>query len=230
MVPRIWEHQAVWKRINAEEGITMIRRAICLFACIGAVVWVSGCKVHVDKSAGGEDKNVQVETPFGGIRVTTGQTTAADVGLPVYPGAQLMTGDDKHKAADVRMGFGEWEMQVQVVNYSTSDSQERVTAFYRNALGRYGNVIACQDGAPVGTPTTTWEGLTCADHGNPKVQVGDDSRSYGYQPDHGFQLKAGSKRHQHIVAFQSSQPGQTRFTLIELNLPSGDDGGSRKSD
>lgn len=208
----------------------MIRRAICLFACLGAVVWVAGCKVNVDKTAGGKDKNVRVDTPFGGIHVTTGQTTAANLGLPVYPGAQLTTGDEKHKAADVRMGFGEWEMHVQVVSYTTPDSEEKVTAFYRNALGRYGNVIACQDGNPVGTPTTTWEGLTCEDHGNVNVNVSDHGQNTGYQPEHGFQLKAGSRHHQHIVAFKSSQPGQTRFTLVELDLPSDQGGNSKRSD
>jgi hypothetical protein len=208
----------------------MIRRAICLFACLGTVIWVVGCKVHVDKNANGTDKNVRVETPFGGLRVTTGQTTAADLGLSAYPDAKLVTNDEKHKAADVRMGFGEWAMHVQVVSYTTADSQEKVTAFYRKALGRYGNVIACQDNTPVGTPAETWQGLTCADHGNPNVNVNDHGQKYGYQPDHGFQLKAGSKRHQHIVAFQSSQPGETRFTLIQLDLPANADGGQRRSD
>ena len=208
----------------------MIRRAICLFACLGAAAWLAGCKVNVEKGAGGKDKNVRVETPFGGINVTTGQTTAADLGLPVYPGAQLVTGDENHKAANVQMGFGEWEMHVQVVSYATADSEQKVTAFYRNALGRYGNVIACQDGSPVGTPTTTWEGLTCKDHGNPNVNVNESGQNYGYQSEHGFQLKAGSSHHQHIVAFKSSGPGQTRFTLVQLDLPAGSDSGQKKSD
>ncbi len=120
-------------------------------------------KIHVDKGSNGEDKNVQVDTPFGGIHVNTDQTTAADLGLPVYPGAEIVKDKENDKSADIHMGFGEWELRVKVVNYSTPDSQDKVVAFYKKALGRYGDVIACQDNAPVGKPTQTSEGLTCAE-------------------------------------------------------------------
>ncbi len=67
-----------------------------LFACLvaGSVLTagIAGCRVQVDKGANGEDKKVQVDTPFGGIHVNTDQTTAADLGLPVYPGAQIAQG------------------------------------------------------------------------------------------------------------------------------------------
>ncbi|MEI9967680.1 MAG: hypothetical protein WDM87_03270 [Terracidiphilus sp.] len=39
----------------------------------------------MDKGANGEQKKVQVDTPFGGIHVNTDQTSAADLGLPTYP-------------------------------------------------------------------------------------------------------------------------------------------------
>ena len=87
---------------------------------------------------------VQVDTPFGGIHVNTNQTTAADLGLPVYPGAQLVTDKDNDKSADIHMGFGEWELRVKVVNYTTPDSQDKVVAFYKKALGRFGDVITAR--------------------------------------------------------------------------------------
>src|ERR1700722_17970094 len=89
----------------------------------GVGAGVTGCfRVHVDKDANGEEKNVQVDTPFGGVHVNTDQTSAADLGLPAYPGAQQVSDDDKHKSADVHLGFGEWELRVKVVNFSTPDS------------------------------------------------------------------------------------------------------------
>lgn len=192
---------------------------------------LAGCRVHVNKGANGEDKSVQVDTPFGGVHVNTNQIAAADLGLPAYPGAQIVADKENDKSADVDMGFGEWELRVKAVNYSSSDSQDKVTAFYKNALGRFGNVIACQDNSPVGTPTATSEGLTCADDSSAHVQVDNNGHNYGYHGSHnGFELKAGSKRHQHIVAFESSAPGQTRFTLVALDLPAGMEKGSQKSD
>jgi len=176
----------------------------------------------VDKDANGQEKNVQVDTPFGGVHVNTDQITAADLGLPVYPGAEIVKDKDHDKSADVNMGFGEWTLRVRAVNYATVDSQDKVTAFYKKALGRYGDVITCQGNAPVGTPTSTSEGLTCADsgkHGNVKI----DDNDFGTHG--GFQLKAGSERHQHIVGFQDAENGKTRFALVALDLPAGSNGG-----
>lgn len=192
---------------------------------------ISGCRVHVDKGANGEDKNVQVDTPFGGMHVNTGQTTAADLGLPVYPGAQVVADKDNDKSADVHMGFGEWELRVKAVNYATPDSQAQVQAFYKKALGRYGDVISCQGDQVVGTPASTPEGLTCQDDNKNSVKVKVNSGNFAYSSNgDGFSLKAGSKRHQHIVCFESSPAGQTRFSLVAIDLPAGLVGESGKSD
>ena len=205
----------------------MMRETTSLLVGLALAAGITGCRVHVDKGTNGEKKSVQVDTPFGGVHVNTDQTTAADLGLPVYPGAQQVRDDDKHKSADVHLGFGEWELRVQAVSYDTADSREKVIAFYKKALSSYGDVITCQGDAPVGTPTTTSEGLTCETDKNAKVQV--DSADYGTGKD-SLELKAGSKRHQHIVGFERSQDGKTRFALVELHLPSDLAGTRGKSD
>src|SRR3984885_15429393 len=152
-----------------------------LLACLTLAAGIAGCRVQVDKGANGEQKKVQVDTPFGGIHVNTDQTSAADLGLPTYPGANIVNDKDNEKSADIHMGFGEWELRVLVVNYSTPDSQDQVTAFYKKALGRYGDVLTCRDHEAVGTPTTTAEGLTCKDTGGADVQVNDHGSSHGYK-------------------------------------------------
>jgi len=201
----------------------MISKAVCWVAGLALLAGISGCRVHVEKGANGEDKNVQVDTPFGGVHVNTDQTTAADLGLPVYPGATVVTGDDEHKSADVHMGLGEWQLRVRVVTYSTTDSQDKVTDFYKKALGRYGDVITCQGNSPVGTPTVTTEGLSCTDDGK-HTKIDINGSKNGYDLANGFQLKAGSKRHQHIVGFEDSKNGRTEFALVALDLPKGMDG------
>jgi hypothetical protein len=206
----------------------IIRDAASLSACLALAVFVGGCRIHVDKDANGESKNVQVDTPFGGVHVNTDQTTAADLGLPVYPGAEVIKDDEKNKSADVHMGFAGWEFRVKVVNYATSDSREKVVAFYKKALGRYGDVIVCQNNSAVGGPTVTAEGLTCADdvkHAKVQINDGDFTSNSG-----GFELKAGSKHHQHIVGFEDPKDSQTRFALVALDLPISVDGNAGKSD
>jgi hypothetical protein len=184
------------------------------------LIWgLVGCRVHVDKDSSGKEKDVQVDTPFGGVHVNTDQTSASDLGLPAYPGAELVKDDEKHKSADVHLGFGEWQLRVKAVSYGTPDSREKVTAFYKKALGRFGDVITCEGNAPVGTPTQTHEGLTCENGGkNGKVKL--DNSDFNQD----FQLKAGSKRHQHIVGFEDPKGGQTRFALVAIDLPANMDG------
>lgn len=205
------------------------RKATSLLAGLALAAGIAGCRVHVEKGTNGEDKNVQVDTPFGGVHVNTDQTSATDLGLPVYPGSVLVKGNGDHKSADVHLGFGEWELRVRAVSYSTADSQDKVTAFYKKALGRYGDVITCQGHSPVGTPATTSEGLTCADDKNNTTTVQIDRGDYGTGKD-SLELKAGSKRHQHIVGFENPADGQTRFALVALDLPAGLDKNSGKSD
>jgi hypothetical protein len=194
-------------------------------AALGAVVTVlsiSGCRIHVDKDSKGNEKTVHVDTPFGGVHVNTDQTTASDLGLPVYPGAHSVTDDGKHKSADVHLGFGDWQLRVKAVSYGTGDSRDKVAAFYKKALNRYGDVITCDGNSPVGTPTVTREGLNCSDGAHGQVKL--DNQDFKQD----FQLKAGSKRHQHIVGFENSKGDETRFSLVALDLPANVDNDDKK--
>ena len=206
------------------------RTAATMVVSLALAAGMVGCRIHTEKDASGKDKKVQIDTPFGGVHVNTDQTTAADLGLPVYPGASSVKGDDIHKSADVRMGFGEWQLKVKAFSYQTPDSEEKVTAFYKKALGRYGNVITCQGNSPVGTPAITTEGLSCADEGkNATSNVHIDQGDYHFGKGN-LELKAGSKRHQHILGFESPKDNQTRFALVALDLPAVVDSDSEKSD
>ena len=205
---------------------TRISALPALVSTLALLALLAGCRINVDKDANGKDKKVQIDTPFGGIHVDTDKTTALDVGLPVYPGAQMVRNKD-HKSVDVHMGFGNWEMRVRAVSYTTPDSQDKVLAFYKKALGSYGNVITCQNHQPVGNPAVTLEGLSCSDddHGSgSNVQVHHDYSSGN------LELKAGSHRHQHIVSFDKNKDGQTRFALVWLDLPVNPESHSGQSD
>ncbi len=216
-----------------------MRKSLSLGLALAAAAALAGCRVNVNKDQNGEEKSVQVDTPFGGLHVNTDQTTAADLGLPLYPGAQAFVNDDMHKSADVHMGFGEWQLRVRAVSYYTTDPQDKVVAFYKKALERYGDVIACQDKQPVGTPAATSEGLTCADDsGNVNVQTSEKTtgsekkdgiaitKSYSVTRDD-LELKAGSRRHQHIVGVEQKQEnGKTVFEMVALDLPEGFSGKS----
>ncbi len=178
-------------------------------AAMIATVLMSGCRVESSKKNGND--NVRIATPFGGMQVKTNDATVLEgMGLPAYPGATLVKKDHDHGAADVNMSFGSFHLRVKAASYQTPDSPDKVEAFYRKALGAYGDVIECSNDKSVGEPTRTAEGLTC-DNDNKHVGINDDiSRK--------LELKAGSKQHQHIVAIDPNGTG-TKLGLVVLDLP-----------
>jgi hypothetical protein len=174
----------------------------------------AGCRIDEHKGANGDSDNVKIATPFGGMSVKTDEAVVeGGVGLSVYPGAVLVKKDkDKDNgAADVNLNFGSFHLGVKALSYKTPDAPDKVMAFYRKDMTRFGAVILCRGNHAVGTPDHTQDGLTCdKDHGN-KVNVDEESSK--------DELKAGSKLHQHIVAIDPDGSG-TKIGLVALDLPS----------
>jgi hypothetical protein len=172
---------------------------------------MSGCRIENDKH--GDADNVKIATPFGGMTVKTNDSAVMDgLGLPVYPGAELVKKKDKNDgAADINMSFGSFTLRVKAASYKSTDSPDLVAAFYRKALGRYGDVIECQNDKPVGAQTKTAEGLTCADDQKNHIKVDNDLSGK-------MEMKAGSKQHQHIVGIDPDGSG-TKIGLVALDLP-----------
>ncbi len=189
----------------------MGKRDIAVMAMVIAATSLTiGCRIESDKKNGND--NVKIATPFGGMTVKTNDNVVTEgLGLPVYPGAELVKKDKNNGAADVNMSFGSFQLRVKAASYRTKDNPDEVTAFYRKALGRYGDVIQCQNDRPVGTMTRTAEGLTCDNDKQNHVHVNEDESGK-------LELKAGSKQHQHIVAIDAEGNG-TKFGLVSLDLP-----------
>lgn len=201
---------------------TRVPLALLSVACLISS-GLAGCRVNVDKNSHGDEKHVRIDTPFGGIHVNTDQTSAADIGLPVYPSATPVNDDGDNQSADVHMGFGQWQLRVKTAHYFSSDSRDKVEAFYKNSLKRYGDVLTCQGGQPVGTPVKTAEGLTCQSNGNSGSGSQDIVRVD--TSEHALVLKAGSPHHQHVVTLDSQKSGRsgTNFGLVVLDLPGSGD-------
>lgn len=144
--------------------------------------------------------------------------TARDIGLPNYPGATVYkehNGHESDSAVDFGVDLGNFHIRLMAAKYLTSDSAAQVLAFYRKPLSRYGEVLECEHGKPIGSLTVTRTGLTCDDqNGKP-----DPSESH--------ELRAGSPKNYRIVAIDERVANSTRFDLVYLELPKGSDAGDK---
>ena len=187
---------------------------VAVLPCAALVVAaLAGCSIHVDKNEDGHDKKVNIDTPLGGIHVNTNKPQGS-TGIDAYPGAQLSKDHDGDKDADVQLGLGSFRLRVQVEHYTTPDDRDKVIAFYRKALARYGGVLECHGSEAVGPLKKTPEGLTCSDQ-DKHVHVDTGNQD--------LTLRAGSRKRQHIVGIEKPSgdtSGPTSFALIAVELPS----------
>lgn len=140
--------------------------------------------------------------------------TATDIGLPAYPGATLYKSADNDAAVDLGFTFGDFHFSVLPANYVTGDSADQILAFYRKPLSKYGEVLECNHGKPLGALTVTHSGLTCSDQHGGHVEVDGSANS---SSDH--ELRAGSPHKYRIVGIDDSHAGSTHFGLVYLELP-----------
>jgi hypothetical protein len=207
----------------------MLLRAAALTTATVLALTLTACSVHSSKDNGGD--NVRISTPFGGMHVESNKTTATDIGLPLYPGAipyKDPNGEDHAGSANVSMSFGSFHLKVQAVSYQTPDSPEKVFAFYRPALSKFGEVLECDDNKPVGQPAVATSGLTCSDDEHSKVHI--DGNIHDHVPTNsnelgnhnGHQLRAGSPHAFRLVEIDTSHAGFTKFGLVNLELPHGE--------
>lgn len=169
---------------------------------LAATLWPA-CSVNVKKDSGdGDDKQVDIRSPFGGIHVSK-DADVADVGLAVYPGARpkQKDSDEDNKSANVNIsGFG-YGLKVVALEYESDDSPAKLVDFYKDQLKKYGNVLVCHTthmdvNADIKNPDEGHHELTC--QGSSGVNV---------------ELKVGTKENQHIVAVEPEGKGST-FSLV----------------
>jgi hypothetical protein len=128
--------------------------------------------------------------------------TAADVGLPAYPGAIPFTDHgDSSPSANLGVSTPLFGVQVIAVKMQTSDKPQQVATFYRKALAKYGTVIECRDGEDA-SPEQDDNELHCEDH-----DTDEDSIVY----------KVGSKDDFRIAATKPHGSG-SEFSLVHVAL------------
>ena len=138
------------------------------------------------------------------------EASAKDVGLPIYPGARPHK-EKEDDSESVKMGLwgGSFAFKLAVVKLESNDSPQKVAAFYKKALARYGTVLDC--GA-----ASSQTGNKDGNESSKKLTCEDDKPDPG-----GMTFKAGTKEKQHVVGIEPNGSGSV-FQLVYVESPDSD--------
>lgn len=139
--------------------------------------------------------------------------SAKDVGLPIYPGSRRhQDNSDDSPALNMGLWGGSSGFKLFVLKMESPDAPDKVAAFYRKALAKYGTVLDCTHPPPSSgnsddSNKKSAKALTCEDE---KPKSGEIS------------LKSGTKAKEHAVGIQPSGSG-TLYRLVYVETRSTDD-------
>ena len=138
------------------------------------------------------------------------EASAKDVGLPLYAGARVHK-DKSDESPAVQLGLwgGSSGFKLAVLKLESNDAPEKVAAFYRKALAKYGKVVDCGDSSKA-----TGEKAK----GNSSNELGCEEE----RPKSGeLVLKAGTKEEQHVVGIEA-KGGLTVVHLVYVEAHTSD--------
>jgi hypothetical protein len=168
-----------------------------LFCLIG----FTGCSITTHDKGNGKKDDVDIRTPFGSLSVKEGNNDVKDTGLTLYPGARAKqdSGDEKH-SANVNISSSLFGLKVVAMKFETDDPSDKVLAFYRKDMGKYGKVLDCTGGF----------NMNFHHHDkNADVTCEGDGSDREYKEE----LKVGTENNQRVVAVKPRTSG-SEFTLV----------------
>lgn len=167
--------------------------------CLAALLSVAAITAH----AGGD------EGFSAGLSVQP-RASAADIGLPLYPGAvrerERRDGveDGDSDSASISLWGGPFGMDLHVMKLRSGDSVEVVSRFYRDAMQRQGRLVDCSRDAPPEPAATASDGKL--------MRCGSDRAKPG-----AFLFKLALPGGVRMVAIEPA-PGGSRIQLVRLML------------
>ena len=137
-----------------------------------ALLISTACSVNVKKDGDGDDKNVDINTPLGGIHVNT-NADPRDTGLAVYAGARPKKKDDSgdEKSANVNISSSWGGVKVVAIEYESDDPPSKIIAYYKNELKKYGNVLECHSEGEDYNYHSESDALSCGDNKGKNIEL-----------------------------------------------------------
>lgn len=177
----------------------MLRQVTIAFA-------VAALSVAAFAQSDKKDDSLDVRSSVGDLHVGK-DADAKKAGLPLYPGA-LPKVDKNNDPLNVGILTEAFGLKLVVAKYESPDSSDKVVAFYRQKMKKYGKVLECHSEHHAGdvsvnsdsTDSSKKQGLTCDQNSGPVTE-----------------LKVGTEDNQHIVAIEPGEASKgSSFALVYL--------------
>jgi hypothetical protein len=172
-----------------------------------AIAIPSFAPAQSQKQDSGQDKNFDVRSSVGDLHVGS-DADARKAGLPLYPGARLHHDEENSNAVNLGVLTEAFGFKLVVAKYDSDDAPEKVIAYYRERLKKYGKVLECH---------------TRGHEGDSHAEVDEDEHSKelkceGDNTGPVTELKVGTEANQHVVAIEpkDAHNGST-FALVYVH-------------
>ena len=141
--------------------------------------------------AGASETKLEISTSKGDDRAAN-EASLKEIGLPAFPGAHVRKDSGDDSQATLGFMLGGKGIRVVVLKFESPETPAKVLAYYRKAIGRFGETLTCPGGG------ATASGLSCKD---------------GDVPAGTTELMAGSKEERRIVSVEAGADSGARFEL-----------------
>jgi hypothetical protein len=175
--------------------------AISLALALGIVAPV------LSQDSASKEKSLDVRSSVGDLHLGK-DADAKQVGLPLYPGAQLKSNAEDQSQANLSIATESFGMKLVVANYISDDAPGKLLEFYRDKLKKYGKVLECHS-AKLGDVSAHDDDKDS--HKSKELKCDDNSGPV-------TELKVGTDDNQHIVAVEPGEGSKgSKFTLIYVH-------------
>ena len=159
------------------------------------------------QSRSDQNKGLDVRSSAGDMHLGN-DADSHQVGLPVYPGARERKSGENRNSANLSLFTSAFGVKLVVLNYDSDDAPDKIIAFYRSKLKKYGKVLECRTSQRSGDVNTDSD----------DSQKSKELKCEGDQTGNTIELKAGTEDNQHIVAISPAENGGkgSTFSLVYL--------------
>jgi hypothetical protein len=173
----------------------------------GVVLAIGVCSAQDQKSDSDQNKHLDIQSSAGDLHLGN-DGDARKAGLPLYPGARPRRDKDDSDPVNLGLLTEAFGFKIVVAKYESDDAADKVIAYYRDKLKKYGRVLECHTREHGGD---THADIDDKDSDSRKKELKCDGDNTGPVTE----LKVGREDNQHVVAIEprDGHAGST-FALV----------------